>query len=44
MGQQEQYGQGQHRVELSEARRQRFSPGTPVSCPSSSVNSSANEI
>ena len=28
---------------FSEARRQRFSPGIPVSSPSSSVNGSANK-
>ena len=31
-------------VAFSEARRQGFSPGTPVSSPSSSVNGSANKI
>ena len=29
---------------FSEDRRQEFSPGTPVSSPSSSVNGSANKI
>ena len=29
---------------ISEARFQRFSPGTPVSSPPSSVNGSANKI
>ena len=28
----------------SEARRQVYSPGTPVSCPPSSANGSANKI
>ena len=31
-------------VAFSEARRQGFSPGTPVSSPPSSVNGSANKI
>ena len=31
-------------VSFSEARRQGFSPGTPVSSPTSSVNDSANNI
>ena len=37
-------GKAERQLVFSEAHRQGFPPGTPVSSPPSSVNGSANEI